>query len=236
MRRISGIYSITCQENDRRYIGSSMNITARWYAHKWALRHGRHYNTHLQRAWDKYGESKFVFEILEECENSALRDRETHWTVHYQSCHYMSGFNDRDPNNIKRPSVETIAIIAEKKRGQKASIETRMKMSQSRMGHSTSQETREKISKAHRGREKTPKMKEMLRKLAIGRSPSESTKLKMRAACSKEYVVTDPDGNEYHIKGLACFCNQHGLNPRRMSDVVYGKQTRHRGWKCRLAN
>ena len=35
-----------------------------------------HGNAHLQRAWDKYGESNFKFEIIEECEPVVRFERE----------------------------------------------------------------------------------------------------------------------------------------------------------------
>lgn len=59
-----GIYRIVNQHNNKFYIGSSTNIETRWKNHKASLRHNHHANLHLQSAWNKYGESSFVFEIL----------------------------------------------------------------------------------------------------------------------------------------------------------------------------
>lgn len=75
----SGIYVITNSINGKIYIGSSVNITERWYRHKRLLRRGIHHNKHLQSSWNKYGESEFVFKIIEECEIDNLTLREQHF-------------------------------------------------------------------------------------------------------------------------------------------------------------
>lgn len=63
----SGIYKICNIVDGKCYVGSSNNITQRWYRHKSSLRKNLHWNPHLQNAWKKYGESNFNFVIAEEC-------------------------------------------------------------------------------------------------------------------------------------------------------------------------
>lgn len=60
----SGVYAITNTINGHRYIGSSTNISKRWVEHKRMLRANKHHSVYLQRAWNKYGESAFLFELL----------------------------------------------------------------------------------------------------------------------------------------------------------------------------
>jgi group I intron endonuclease len=67
-----GIYRIKNIINNKCYYGSAKNIKRRWVLHKSALKHNRHENIYLQRAWNKYGEEKFIFEIIEECEIDKL--------------------------------------------------------------------------------------------------------------------------------------------------------------------
>ena len=65
MNKTAGIYCIRNKVNDKRYIGSSLNIEERFKKHKQRLRNKKHINKHLERAWHKYGENNFEFSILE---------------------------------------------------------------------------------------------------------------------------------------------------------------------------
>lgn len=68
----SGIYAITCLATRERYIGSSMNLRARWATHKANLKSGTHVSKRLQAAWNKHGSKAFVFEVIEEVTSEAL--------------------------------------------------------------------------------------------------------------------------------------------------------------------
>lgn len=90
---ISGIYSIMCIENDRIYIGLSKNINHRRHEHFQQLRRGKHYNIFLQRAFNKYGEENFKFEILEFCNSDILSEREKYWIFQLNALNIERGFN-----------------------------------------------------------------------------------------------------------------------------------------------
>lgn len=62
-----GIYRIKNLVNGKCYYGSSKNIKKRWKTHLNQLRKNKHINSILQNAWNKYGETNFVFELVEEC-------------------------------------------------------------------------------------------------------------------------------------------------------------------------
>lgn len=62
-----GVYVLTNLVNGHQYIGSSMNIRHRLWAHRANLRHNKHHNPYLQNAWNKYGENNFDFSVLEKC-------------------------------------------------------------------------------------------------------------------------------------------------------------------------
>jgi group I intron endonuclease len=72
----SGVYTITNIINGKYYVGSSNNIKRRWRHHKDTLRRGIHPNKYLQRAFDKYGEDNFLFEIVELTEEYILKEQE----------------------------------------------------------------------------------------------------------------------------------------------------------------
>ena len=76
---VSGVYKITNTRRNWAYIGQSMNIKYRLSNHADKLVRGTHINSRLQRDVKFYGFSAFTIEILEECENGKLREREEYW-------------------------------------------------------------------------------------------------------------------------------------------------------------
>lgn len=76
-----GIYKITNTNNGHCYIGQSNNIDKRWKNHKIAAFNinDKGYNYPLYRAIRKYGLDSFSFEILEECPQDLLNEREIVW-------------------------------------------------------------------------------------------------------------------------------------------------------------
>lgn len=71
------IYFITNKESGKRYVGSTINYNSRISKHKSLLRKNKHHSFLLQRAWNKYGESSFTFEIIENIDNiNKLKEKE----------------------------------------------------------------------------------------------------------------------------------------------------------------
>lgn len=91
MLKVSGIYKITCLNNDNFYIGSSVNIHKRWTQHKSALLNNRHCNSILQNIHNKYGIDSFKIEILEICNDKNLIEREQYYLDSLNSCNRIIG-------------------------------------------------------------------------------------------------------------------------------------------------
>jgi group I intron endonuclease len=68
----SGIYQILNKVNQHIYIGSAINFYERFRRHRKDLRGNRHHSIILQRAYNKYGEHQFIFQILKICNPSQL--------------------------------------------------------------------------------------------------------------------------------------------------------------------
>ena len=84
-----GIYKIQNLINGKIYIGQSVHIKARFNAHKSEARNG---NTRpLYNAIRKYGVENFSFEVIEECSEEKLNEREIYWIKKYDSFH--NGYN-----------------------------------------------------------------------------------------------------------------------------------------------
>ena len=79
------IYKITNTINNKCYIGQSINITARWQAHKNAVNSKTLYHYPLYRAFRKYGLENFTFTVIEECPVSQLNEKEIFWIQYYNS-------------------------------------------------------------------------------------------------------------------------------------------------------
>lgn len=72
----SGIYCIINTFNNKRYIGSSINLHMRLQKHRSMLRKNYHQNRKLQNSWNKHSEEKFDCYILEYCPQELLEIRE----------------------------------------------------------------------------------------------------------------------------------------------------------------
>jgi len=98
----SGIYIIENIKNQKKYIGSSINIKNREYKHFWMLDRGIHDNSHLQKSYNKYGKSSFKFKIIEICEDFNLVDRENHYISYYNSNISEFGYNLAKVSEFRR--------------------------------------------------------------------------------------------------------------------------------------
>lgn len=74
------IYKIVNLVNDKFYIGSTAHKKVRFREHRKQLRGNRHHCKHLQAAWNKYGEEKFDFRVVEEVPQAvSLQTVEDRW-------------------------------------------------------------------------------------------------------------------------------------------------------------
>jgi len=69
---MTGVYQIINEINNKRYIGSSIDIDHRYRTHLSTLRNNSHSNKKLQYAVNKYGIDKFHLQYLEECDSNEL--------------------------------------------------------------------------------------------------------------------------------------------------------------------
>ena len=173
------IYKIRNILNDHYYIGSTVNSHKRFWAHRKALRNGTHDCVHLQRAWNKYGEDFFKFEIIEVFERREdLYPAEQKWldahfgkTYLYNVASYAdSPMRDATPELRAKLAAKTKAWLeasGHPRQGVLHSEESKQLMSLTRAGKAAgpnhyrygktvSEETRKKIGDAQRGKPKGP--------------------------------------------------------------------------------
>ncbi len=95
MDKVSGIYVITNTINNKKYVGLSKDCHKRWHDH-----YSKSYNSTRQddlnkvlyQAMRKYGRENFSFQILEECSEEQLAEREKYWINKLDT--YNKGYNE----------------------------------------------------------------------------------------------------------------------------------------------
>ena len=171
-----GVYQIRNIKNNKVYIGStSMPFSNRKQTHFATLRKNKHHSKHLQRSYNKYGESSFIFEILKICSINIIIKSEQIWLDRIKSYLPNNGYN--------------ILRLASSCRGRKLTEEHKRKISISEKGKIVSKETRLKLSIINKGRglgEKRPPLsEETKRKIGDanrGRIMTKATKKKISKA------------------------------------------------------
>lgn len=88
-QKVSGIYKITCVENNKTYIGKSVDIANRWSEHiKSSLEIGTIAKNQLYTLMKEKGAENFTFELLEEVNKDKLLERESYWIKFYETDSY----------------------------------------------------------------------------------------------------------------------------------------------------
>ena len=152
----SGIYQIQSAFKPWRcYVGSAKNISKRWKEHLYRLRKGNHHSRHLQRHYNKYGESDLQFSVLERCTVEMLLEIET---KHISSTSpYFNGNRISATQEGFKHSDESRKKISLAKKGNKFWVgkkhtdESKAKMRVAKLGRKFSEETRRRLSLAKIG-------------------------------------------------------------------------------------
>jgi group I intron endonuclease len=156
----TGVYAWICKITMKPYFGSSVDsIRQRVHYHRSHLRRGVHDNEHFQRAWDKYGEENFFFEVIEEVPVEFCRKREQYWIDLFDSANPEFGYNlakfaDASPMKGRKHSTETCKKQSERQRGIVPVAATAAAAIANR-GTKRSEEFCENISNKLRGRKKS---------------------------------------------------------------------------------
>lgn len=170
----SGIYKILNKITEKYYIGSAVNLKARWTQHKGKLRSNIHPNKFLQSSWNLHGEEAFEFVILEYCDKEKLPVIEQKWLDDTNCYDRNIGYNlykiagsplgskwSEERKIEARERMTGFKHTEEAKAKMKEAQKTRgdawnNKISASKIGHSVSEETKNKIGLKNSDPEKWP--------------------------------------------------------------------------------
>lgn len=77
-----GIYKYQNKQNNKIYVGRSVNITKR----KWEHLHSPSPYSYFDSVLHEIGEEGFNFEVVEECTTEQLKEKERYWIKYYNCC------------------------------------------------------------------------------------------------------------------------------------------------------
>ena len=167
MKNNTGIYQIVNLLNNKKYIGSSINLKKRKTNHFNNLKNKKHLNRHLQAAYNKYGKENFSFEILLYCKKEDL--------IFYEQ-------RMIDSYDLKKELYNS-SPTAKSALGSKHSLKANKEKSIRQKGHIVSEETKEKLRKANMGKKLSA---EHIKKLSEShKNPSEEIRKKISEASKK---------------------------------------------------
>lgn len=120
----AGVYIIRNLANGKVYVGSSVNISARWCKHRIALEAGTHHSIKLQRSWVKYGRDAFAFDIEKNREKRLAAIRPKQHTAESRARMAASQLGNTNRRGCK-DSSETRALKSAALKGRPKSEEAR---------------------------------------------------------------------------------------------------------------
>ncbi len=188
----TGVYVWANTINGKVYVGSAaVSFDRRRWDHQHKLRQNKHFNRHLQAAWNRDGEVAFEFQVIETCEPSQCLAREQVCIDLFNATDPECGYNMQPTagSPLGRPLTQaTKDKISQANTGQTRSDESKTKMSAShkamtippeqrakmvasRVGLVPTQEHRDNISKAKRGKTFTDEHRAKLSAVARNRKP-----------------------------------------------------------------
>lgn len=150
-----GIYKITNKINGKFYIGQSVDIERRFMEHK--TPHGT--MTSVKLAMKKYGKENFSFEVIEECSEDELNEREMYWIAtlkpQYNRCGGGTGarghhVSEEVRSELSRKSKAYWDRLPDEK---KQSIVSNL--TGHPIGYATSEKTKEKLRAANLGKKQS---------------------------------------------------------------------------------
>jgi group I intron endonuclease len=225
-----GIYKIINVINNKFYVGSAVDLKRRKTRHFSELRTGKHNNRYLQAAWVKYGESSFVFVVVEELlEDADLLAAENVWLKEHVGKPYcynlgvdataptlgMSG--ELSPTWGRKRTPEELA--AQSWAGKKHSPESKDKIREFLLGKPKSAEVRAKISATLSGEGN----------FWFGKKrPDHGAKV------SRAVVATSPDGKTLKYDSIQALREASGMKPpsvnRALKSGLPLKRGPYKGW------
>lgn len=222
----TGIYLIEHKDSGRVYVGSAVNFTNRWKAHRCHLKKGTHHAPHLQSAWNKYGEAAFEFKKLLVCKKTDLLLYEQRAIDTYHAADRKHGFNTRQRAESTlgyKHSPESCAKYRACRKGRKATDKTRALLSAIRLGKKMPEGTGAKISAAKLGHAVLPETRAKISAAQAGRKDSIA---RIESRCKLTLAIARSIRDEYSHGGVSQsqLSEKYKVDQSAISLIVRGKR------------
>lgn len=159
------VYIIRNLINNKIYVGQTKTPKRRYWCHFAVARSG---NTRpLYASIRKHGKENFSFEVIEECADDLINEREQFWVAHFDSFNPEKGYNltrggDDNPMNNSTSAAKAGKNISKALTGRRRSKYERRRISEGRKGIKFSNEWRRNISLSLIGQKRNAKPIEQL--------------------------------------------------------------------------
>lgn len=194
------IYRYTNPNNGKVYIGQTIHPEQRKRNHiHEALVKGSDFYFH--RAIRKHGFDTFIYEVLEEADDTLLADRELHHIQQHNSV-WPNGYNQRASKHDMGPEIRKKISETKKRKWIESSEEEKQ---------------------AHRDRVKATSRR--------GHSQTETQKRRASEANRKKWIVTYRNGNQVKTDNLLEFCRVNGIKKANLYNTYMGQIQYHKDMK-----
>lgn len=146
---MSVIYEFINNINQKIYIGQTIDYKQRIRTHKFNLNQNK--NTPFYNALKKYGWENFSINIIEECEENQLNEKEVYWIEEKKSL-YPSGYNLLKGGNQAKHNSITKEKISNTRKGIKFSKSHIENLKKSHIGYLMPEEQKRKISQSNKAK------------------------------------------------------------------------------------
>lgn len=219
-----GIYIITNLITGKRYIGQSIDIARRFHDHR-CISHES--NRHLKYALAKYGKENFKYEILEECAESELDEKERYYIEKMQPEYMTNGGQDslrRYPDEVRKKISEKAKEQWNNMSDEDKKIRIANNLKGPAKGHIVSEETRQKLRDKNLGKKQSPetikKRKETLEKKKLAGYVKTNDANKKKIVCIETGCIYES------VKSAA---ESIGARPTSISAMLKGRQKSVKG-------
>jgi group I intron endonuclease len=234
----SGVYIIKNTKTGSFYIGSSKNISTRWYHHKRNARLGSNKSPHLYSAMRKYGIDAFECTPLILCEIDDLERYEQYFLDKYATTNECYNVSRDATAPMRRASVETrkkLSIsISNAMKGkpawnkgiprtsiEKTIISNTTKTAMQNRDNRCSENTKKIISDKLKGRVFSEETKQKMSQSRKGKSPWNSGVAHPKVAkLTADQVIEIRKKYVYGVYGISRLAKEYNVNPRTIEAIL----------------